>query len=202
MKPRPVLFLAVLSLLVPVALDSGAAHAQDIGLPQLFRLNLPDVDEPANAAMDKLAEGMSLTITALNAGKKAKVPAAPEYGERALQDFDQARETLMTVSLKIPLRKVNAEVIRKSQYAKAYDELVIALREAGYPEPTDSKSFFGILIGITDHYTSDLKQLMSPPSGLQGQQAMVSAFLDLIKQKILLERIGSTSGIITIAMQG
>jgi hypothetical protein len=41
---------------------------------------------------------------------------------------------------------------------------------------------------------------MNSPAGVGGQQAIVEAFLDLIKQKTLLERIGATSGIITVAM--
>jgi hypothetical protein len=200
MRKRSTLCVALLALLASSTLACDVTYAQVPSLPQFFQMNIPEVDAPANAAMDRLTEGMSLTLTALNNGRKQKVTISAESGKQALQDFSQAREILNGVLQKIPQRKVNLDVVHKSQYAKAYDELVISLRESNYPEPTDSKVLFSILSNIIEHCQVDLMKLMNSPTGPGGQQAMVEAFLDLIKQKTLLERIGATSGIITVAM--
>jgi hypothetical protein len=200
MRTGSTLCVALLALLASSTLGCDVTYAQVAGLPQFFQMNIPEVDGPANAAMDRLTEGMSLTLAALNNGRRQKVTISAESGKQALQDFSQAREILIGVFQKIPQRKVNLDVVHKSQYAKAYDELVISLRESNYPEPTDSKVFFNILSSIIERCEVDLMKLMNSPAGPGGQQAIVEAFLDLIKQKTLLERIGATSGIITVAM--
>lgn len=168
MKAGQTLCLAVLALLASGVLENRVSHAQDIGPPQFFRINIKEVDEPANAAMIQLTEGMSLTLTALNNKNMTKVTIDPEYGKKALSDFSQAKETLAVVLLKIPLRKVNFDVIHKSPYAKAYDELVVSLHEANYPEPTDSKSFFDLLTKIIQASQADLNKLMNPQAGPAG----------------------------------
>jgi hypothetical protein len=129
MRTGSTLCVALVALLASSTLGCDVAYAQVVGLPQFFQMNIPEVDDPANAAMDRLTEGMSLTLTALNNGRKQKVTISIEAGKQALQDFNQAREILNVVFQKIPQRKVNLDVIHKSQYAKAYDELVTSLRD-------------------------------------------------------------------------
>jgi hypothetical protein len=191
---------AIALLVACLCVVGSPGLCQDIVPPLFCQINIPEVDEPANAAMDHLTTGISDVILALNRGRNQRVPIDKELGDHAMGEFKTASSNLDTVLDRIRERKINVEIIRKSPYARAYETFVVSLRQAGYQEPTTGKEFFALIKDINNHCITDIVVLMSNPRGPGDQQKVVQAFLDLIARKALLEHLGSTSGIITIAM--
>ena len=183
-------------------LQSTGSFCQDELQARFFKLNLPNIDQIGNASMDKISSGIANIILALNDGRQQNLPVDPKRAESARVELEGAREGLYTVLKQVPLKKISVEVIHASQYAQAYDDLVALLAKAKLPEPVDSMSLIKLLVIVIDSCENDLRTLTLNSKGSGGQDQVVKAFLDLVQKKAILEHLGATSGIITIAMQG
>jgi|HubBroStandDraft_6_1064221.scaffolds.fasta_scaffold642456_2 hypothetical protein len=179
-------------------LFTAGASSQEPVAPRWFQIGIPEVDQSASQAIDRLSSGMSQIILALNDGRKSKTPVDKKMAGEALENLASARKELEGISGKIGGRKINVDIIRAAGYGKAFDALVSNLKQLGYSEPVDGKSFVLLITSVIDRSIKDLQVLIDN----KGGSALVQeAFLDLVAQKMLLEQLGSTAGIITTSMQ-
>ena len=198
MKPAGVRAAAFAACVGVFLLFAAAASSQERVAPRWFQIGIPEVDQSASEAIDRLSSGMSQVILALNDGRKSKAPVDRQMAGRALENLASARKGLEEISSKIGGRKINVEIIRAAGYGKAFDALVNNLKQLGYSEPVDGKSFVLLITSVIDRSMKDLQILIDNKA---GPAAVQEAFLDLVAQKVLLEQLGSTSGIITTSMQ-
>jgi hypothetical protein len=86
---------------------------------------------------------------------------------------------------------------------RSTNDLVEALKHAGYSQPTNGKELVLLLQNICRQESKDLELLMKysgNPKSMPFKDAKQAAF-DLILQKILLEKLGAAMNILTIEMQ-
>lgn len=166
--------------------------------PRFFQINIKEVDQIANKATGLLTLGMSETLVALNDGRKNNRAIAEGQAKEAIAAFERANAEFKAAAEKVGERKINRDIIKDSPYEPAYKSLVDLLRQNKYDEPADSRTFIILFEDVSSRCTQDITILLSAKP---TQPATIGAFLDLIAQKEILEKLGATSGIITIAMQ-
>ena len=198
MKPARMWVAAFAACMGACLLFAAGASSQERVAPRWFQIGIPEVDQSASEAIDRLSSGMGQVILALNDGRKSKTPVDRQMAGRALENLASARKGLEEISSKIGGRKINVEIIRAAGYGKAFDALVNNLKQLGYSDPVDGKSFVLLITSVIDRSMRDLQILIDNKA---GPAAVQEAFLDLVAQKVLLEQLGSTSGIITTSMQ-
>jgi hypothetical protein len=192
---RTALFTLCMSVCL---LFAAGASSQERLAPRWFQIGIPEIDQSASEAVDRLSSGMSQIILALNDGRKSKTPVDRKMAGQAMENLSSARKELEGISGRIGARKINVDIIRAAGYGKAFDALVNNLKQLGYSEPVDGKSFVLLITSVIDRSMKDLQVLIDNRA---GPAAVQEAFLDLVAQKMLLEQLGSTSGIITTSMQ-
>jgi hypothetical protein len=188
-----ILFLASLGSL----LYAAPVRCQQLP-PSFFQINIKEVDQIANEAAGLLTLGMSETLVALNDGRKNNRVIAEGQAKEAIAAFEKANADFKAAAEKVGERKINRDIIKSSLYELAYESLVDLLRQNKYNEPVDSRTFIILFEDVSSRCTQDITILLSAKP---TQAATIGAFLDLIAQKEILEKLGATSGIITIAMQ-
>lgn len=191
---RPVLLLAGgLFLLTP------AARGQTKAPPVWFQMGNDEINGQANRAVDRISAGISDIILALNEGRKRNRPVDPDLAGRAMEEMSDAGRQFSMLGDKFKGHEIDSSTIKRYGAENQYDNLMTLIQEDGYKQPVNWKSYMMLLHSITDRVVGDLRILDARQPNLGPQ--LTRAFLDLIAQKILLERIGAMSGIITVAMQ-
>lgn len=185
-------------------LSSPYAQAQTVEQGSFFWFNFSDskANEAANAAVGNLSKGLADLITGLSAGR-GKGPIHVEFASDAVTELKKANGGFERLMPHIAEKKIDIGTIEKSGSSAIYYDLSDSLRRAGYPNPTDGKSLISVIETIINKMINDLELLSrySPSQRAITFADAQRAFFDIILQKILLEKLGATTGIITTAMQ-
>jgi hypothetical protein len=187
-----VVMLAGVLLLKP-----GDVHAQTVDVTRWFQMGNSEIDERANGAVDHLSLGMSDIILALNGGRKRNIPVDADIADRAISEIEAAGKEFQALGSRLKGHSIDLATIRNYGAERQYYDLMVMLDQNGYREPNDWGSYTTLLMAITDRVVADLRILRDNPKNMPILQR---AFFDLISQKILLEKIGTMSGVITISM--
>lgn len=193
-------FVGVLALLLMVA-GQVRGQSTDQG-PFWFKFPDPKANDAANAAVSDLSVGLADLIAAFNGGRKTNNPVDADVAGRAIGELRRTNEGFEKLSFYVAGRRIDQGTIEKSGNGPVYYDLVAALKRAGYEAPVDGKSYVALLQRIVGRLTEDIEKLRdySQKKSISIKDAQ-QLFFDAITQKILLEKLGATSGIISIAMQ-
>jgi hypothetical protein len=188
-------------VLLLLTANRAPAQPADQGL-FWFKFPDPKANEAANKAVGDLSTGLADLITSFNGGRKTGSPVDSETANTAIGELKRANDGFYQLTYYIGGRKIDRGTIDKSGNSAAYYDLVNSLRRAGYQEPVDGKTYVAVIQGIINHLISDVEKLRdySVKRSIPFKEAQ-QLFFDAITQKVLLEKLGVTSGIISIAMQ-
>ena len=191
-----------LSVLVVFSSPHAEAQTAEQGSYFWFKFSDPKANEAANAAVGNLSKALADLITGLSAGR-GKGAIYVDSANAAVSELKEANGGFEKVLPYIGEKKIDLNTIQKSGSSAIYYDLVDSLKRAGYPNPVDGKSLISLIQTIINNMIKDLEVLhnYSPNQKSITFSDAQRAFFDVILQKILLEKLGATTGIITTAMQ-
>jgi hypothetical protein len=195
--PKKGAMRAILLSFVVLIFQSVTGHAQSARFAIWFSMGSPETDDVANETVHVLSSGMSDIILALDGGRKRGLPVDPEKAQTAKTEMQAASKGFLSLSDRLAGHPIDLQTIKNLKMEYQYYELINLIKQNGYKQPTDWKSYLMLLSSIADKVVTDLDAMIKPKD-LPGLQ---NAFFDLISQKVLLEKIGASSGFITISMQ-
>jgi len=167
-----------------------------------FQFSDPKANEAANSAVGDLTKGLSDLLSALNSGRKANRAIDVEIANQAIGDFDRAEESFKKLPDYIGSKKIDIGTIEKNGSIEIYRDLIDTLKRNGYDAPIDGKTFVLLLVNVTDNMIKALQVLRDYSLRKSGTyKDAEQAFYVIISQKILLEKFGATTSIISIATQ-
>ncbi|MGH7069364.1 MAG: hypothetical protein ACREFO_05055 [Acetobacteraceae bacterium] len=181
-----------------VLLVAVAGPAQTNLTARWFQLGAAAVDKEANGTVRTVTSAMSVILLALDAGRTEGVPVDPKLAGRAIEDLKDASSGFEALAGRVSGHSIDVKTIETSGALQQYYDLQADLKKNGYSPPHDWKSYIQLLHDIVLKTADDLQAL---ENNRNGTPAIEQRFLDLISQKVLLEKIGALSGIITVAMQ-
>jgi hypothetical protein len=96
-------------------------------------------------------------------------------------------------------KTISEQTIKELHKYDEYQDFRTPVEKDGYNAPSNGEDYILLLIDVTNQARIDVDKLAA--RSFTSEPNIIRAFEDLISQKILLERFGSTSWFITAAMQ-
>lgn len=192
----------VSALFLTLSIQFSLAQSPEQG-PFWFKFSDSKTNEVATQAVDEVSQGIVYLISALNGGRKNGTAVDVDNCKQAIASFGQAVADFEKLSVYIGDRKIDTGTIKQNNDLPVYIDLLESIKQAWYSPPSDGRDLTNLLEDICRKSSSDLHVLTQysvNKKAVSFKDAERAAF-DLILQKILLEKLGATMNILTVAMQ-
>jgi hypothetical protein len=202
-KLRPVGFILTIIFLFFV---NRAQAQEDKGTWIWFDFKFSDAEanKLGDDAVDHLSKGLALIIVSFANGHKNKDQFDLDQIKVVQGELSQSINDFNGLTKYISQNKIDANLIvkmdreNKTNYYSSFSNLIEDIKKNHYNEPVDGEILIVLLVNIIRQTSTDVNTLTSKSTKPADVEI---AAIDLIRQKILLEKLGGMMGIITTAMQ-